>query len=98
MSDAALFFGRLAARNAAETEWSPPLSPAGCSEDLPYSPLKMTTRSRKGSSGFVISENSKFVPVVAGLQYPGAAPCGTKIPVKRVRTFAAVWRDGVCAG
>src|SRR5271156_803637 len=42
--------------------------------------------------------NSKPLPSVLGIQYPGAAPCGTKIPVKRVFGFAAVLRNGVCAG
>src|SRR5437870_2510650 len=59
-----------------------------------------TTRSRNGTSSFVIKENSKLEPSCKGLQYPGAAPCGCQMPTKRLTESgpAAVWRNGVCAG
>src|SRR6476659_8555341 len=57
-----------------------------------------TTRSRYGSNGFVIYENSKLDPSCTGLQYPGDAPCGCHTPTKRLAGLAAVWRRGVCAG
>src|SRR5579863_8756650 len=37
-------------------------------------------------------------PPISGTQYPGAIPCGTKMPVNRVLGFAAVLARGVCAG
>src|ERR1700730_9808807 len=46
----------------------------------------------------MIIGNSKPVPSVFGTQYPGAIPCGTKIPVKRVLGTAAVLLRAVCAG
>src|SRR5262245_8141560 len=54
--------------------------------------------SRNGSSGFVMTEKSKSRPTFSGLQKPGAAPCGTKTPVKRFFGTAAVLPSGVCAG
>ena len=42
--------------------------------------------------------NSKLLPSVLGTQYPGAIPCGKKIPVNRVFGFAAAFFKGVCAG
>ena len=40
---------------------------------------------------------AKSRPTVSGIQKPGAAPCGTKIPVKRVGAGAAAC-NGVAAG
>src|SRR5260370_36548510 len=37
-------------------------------------------------------------PPASGTHHPGAAPCGTKMPVKRVLGVAAVLVKGVCAG
>src|SRR5947207_6261440 len=37
-------------------------------------------------------------PPASGIHHPGAAPWGTKIPVKRVLGVAAVRASGVCAG
>src|SRR5580700_10529504 len=61
-------------------------------------PEMNVTRLRNGSNGFVINENSKFEPSCCGLQYPGAAPCGCQIPMKRLTGAAAVLPRGVCAG
>src|SRR5882672_9062146 len=98
MSAPAVFFGLLAHRYAAATQWSAPVTPGGGSADLEYKPLKMIVRSRNGSSGFMIIGNSKPVPSFSGTQYPGAIPWGTKMPVKRVFGLAPVLTRGVCAG
>src|SRR5260370_16812992 len=37
-------------------------------------------------------------PPASGTHQPGAAPWGTKMPVKRVLGVAAVFDSGVCAG
>src|SRR5712671_7780798 len=68
----------------------------------------MTVCSRKGSSGSRIIGYLKFLlpgsdlgspgPPASGIHQPGAAPCGTKIPVKRVLGFAAVLLIRVWAG
>src|SRR5262245_63489088 len=50
------------------------------------------------SSGFRIGENSKFVPTVAGAQYPGRSPSGTKTAPKRRTGTAAVVASAVRAG
>src|SRR5579863_6266326 len=49
--------------------------------------LNLTPMSDFGSPG----------PPPSGIQYPGAMPCGTKMPVKRVGNAAAL-AAGVCAG
>src|ERR1700693_3251565 len=108
MSAPVVFFGLLAHRNAAATQWSPPVWPGGGSADFDHSPLRMTVRSRKGSSGSKIIGYLKFLlpgsafgspgPPASGTHHPGAAPCGTKMPAKRVFGFAAVLIRGVCAG
>src|SRR5262245_28382408 len=46
----------------------------------------------------MINGSSKLDPAVLGTQYPGAIPCGKKIPAKRVFGFEAVALSGVCAG
>src|SRR5271156_471269 len=96
----AVFFGLSAHRNAAATQWSAPVCPGGGSADLDHSPLRITVRSRKGSSGFMIIGYSKSLlpgrdfgspaPPASGTHHPGAAPCGTKMPTKRDLGTAAV--------
>src|SRR5438552_3570083 len=46
----------------------------------------------------MIIGNSKPVPSLFGTQYPGAIPCGTKMPTNRDFGLAAVLLNGVCAG
>ena len=57
-----------------------------------------TVRSRNGSSGLVMNENSKSRPACSGLQYPGDAPCGCQMPQKRGTGAAAVRASAVPAG
>src|SRR5579864_2477601 len=108
MSAPVVFFGLLAQRNAAATQWSAPVCPGGGSADLDHSPLVIMVCSRNGSNGSRIIGYLKFLlpgsdfgspgPPASGIHQPGAAPCGTKIPVKRVFGLAAVLRNRVCAG
>src|SRR5580704_19520146 len=108
MSAPVVFFGLLANRNAAATQWSAPVCPGGGSADLDHRPLVITVCSRNGSSGSKIigylksfAPTSRFGspgPPASGTHQPGAAPCGTKMPVKRVLGFAAVLLIRVCAG
>src|SRR5580698_5245006 len=108
MSAPVVFFGLLAHRNAAATQWSAPVCPGGGSADFDHRPLVITTCSRNGSSGWKIigylksfAPTSRFGspgPPASGTHHPGAAPCGTKMPVKRVLGFAAVLLINVCAG
>src|SRR5580704_8700882 len=108
MSAPVVFFGLLAHRNAAATQWSAPVCPGGGSADLDHSPLVMTVCSRNGCSGPRIIGYLKFLlpgsdfgspgPPASGIHHPGAAPCGTKIPVKRVFGLAAVLLIRVWAG
>src|SRR5712692_10316507 len=93
-----VFFGLSAHMYAAATQWSAPVTPGGGSADLDQSPLRITVRSRNGSSGSIIVGKLKPVPSLSGIQYPGAMPWGTKMPVKRVFGTAAVLLNGVCAG
>src|SRR4051812_26965490 len=58
----------------------------------------IVTWSRNGSSGFRIGMNSKFSPVVFGVQNPGRSPSGTKIAPNRRCGFAAVFAVAVRAG
>src|SRR5262245_13538521 len=90
--------GRAPDSNTAPRAWSPPGSSSVAIASGMSRPLMRTTRSRNGSSGFVMNENSKFFPSCSGLQYPGAAPCGCQIPTKRRAGAAAVNRSGVNAG
>src|ERR1700732_627118 len=108
MSAPVVFFGLLAHKKAAATQWSAPVCPGGGSADFDHSPLRITVRSRNGSSGSKIVAYLKFLlpgsafgspgPPASGTHHPGAAPWGTKMPVKRVFGFAAVLIRGVCAG
>src|ERR1700730_11053365 len=108
MSAPVVFFGLLAHKKAAATQWSAPVCPGGGSADFDHSPLRITVRSRNGSSGSKIVGYLKFLlpgcdfgspgPPASGTHHPGAAPWGTKIPVKRVFGLAAVLTRGVCAG
>src|SRR6202047_2902034 len=108
MSAPVVFFGLLALKKAAATQWSAPVCPGGGSADFDHSPLRITVRSRNGSSGSKIVGYLKFLlpgcdfgspgPPASGTHHPGAAPWGTKIPVKRVFGLAAVLTRGVCAG
>src|SRR5438094_6945779 len=92
--------GRAPDKRLAPRACSPPGSSAVGLEPVASRPVIKTTRSRNGSSGFVIKENSKLEPSCSGLQYPGAAPCGCQMPTKRLTEPgpAAVWRRGVWAG
>src|SRR5215469_10911777 len=99
MSAPVVFLGLLAQRKAAATQWSAPVTPGGGSADFDQRPLRITVWSRKGSSGFMMNGNLPASRTgFSGIQYPGAMPCGTKIPVKRVFAPAAVFAKGVCAG
>src|SRR5579863_2210786 len=100
MSAPVVFLGLLAHKNAAATQWSAPVCPGGGSADFDHSPLMMTVWSRNGSSGSKIIGYLKSLapaarlgspgPPASGTHHPGAAPCGIKMPVKRVLGFAAV--------
>src|SRR5581483_11060019 len=108
MSAPVVFLGLFAHRNAAATQWSAPVSPGGGSADCDHMPLVSTTFSRNGSSGSKIIGYLKSLspcarigspgPPPSGTHQPGAAPCGTKIPVNRVLGFAAVLLVRVWAG
>src|SRR5580658_6343658 len=58
----------------------------------------MFMRSRNGSRGFRIGENSKPAPSVAGVHLSITAPCGTYTNPRRGEGFAAVLLSAVCAG
>src|SRR5215472_3573965 len=108
MSAPVVFFGLSAQRNAAATQWSAPVWPGGGSADFDQRPLMIVVWLRKASSGFMIIGYSKLLlpgadfgspgPPPSGTHQPGAAPWGTKIPVKRVFGMAAVLLRRVCAG
>src|ERR1700733_6754923 len=108
MSAPVVFFGLFAHRNAAATQGWAPVCPGGGSADLAHSPLVISVCSRKGSSGSKIIGYLKSLaptsrlgspgPPASGTHHPGAAPCGTKMPVKRVLGFAAVLLISVWAG
>src|SRR5580698_2761304 len=90
--------GRAADNRTAPRAWSPPGSSVLAMASGISIPEMNVTRLRNGSRGFVINENSKLEPSCCGLQYPGAAPCGCQIPMKRLTGAAAVLAKGVCAG
>src|SRR5262249_25869062 len=46
----------------------------------------------------MMNGKSKLAPSVLGTQYPGAMPCGKKMPVKRLFGLVAAWAKGVWAG
>src|SRR5579862_6771094 len=95
----AVFLGLSAHRNAAATQWSAPVAPGGGSADRECNPLRITVRSRNGSSGFQLNGSSAAKgPSALGTQYPGAMPCGTKQPTKRGFGTAAVCASKVEAG
>src|SRR5690349_18633882 len=108
MSAPVVFLGLLAQRNAAATQWSAPVCPGGGSADLDQRPERMTVWLRRGSRGSRIIGYLKFAspiwrlgspgPPASGIHQPGAAPWGTKMPVKRSLPLAAVLANGVCAG
>src|SRR4029079_3016681 len=94
----ALRRGRAPDSSTAPRAWSPPGSSVVALASGMSRPLIKTTRLRKASSGLVMKENSKSLPDLSGLQYPGAAPCGCQMPTNRFTGAAAVSRDGVNAG
>src|SRR3984957_15539362 len=108
ISEPVVFLGLSAHRYAAATQWSAPVCPGGGSADLAHIPLMITVCSRNGSSGSKTMEYLKSLspaarfgspgPPASGTHHPGAAPWGTKMPVKRVFGFAAVLLSKVCAG
>src|SRR5579862_7172045 len=99
ISEPVVFLGLLAHRYAAATQWSAPVTPGGGSADFDHSPLKITVRSTTDSSGFVMKERLDASSTgFSGIQYPGAMPCGQKMPMNRVLGEAAVLLSGVCAG
>ena len=91
----AIHHGHAPDKSAAPRAWSPAGSSAVGAEAVASRFVMRTVRSRNGSNGFVMYENSKSEPACAGLQYPGAAPCGCHIPTKRRTGAAAVWFNGV---
>src|SRR5262245_12638886 len=46
----------------------------------------------------MMNGNSNFEPSALGIQYPGAIPCGKKIPVNRSFGFASALPRFDCAG
>src|SRR5580692_4659254 len=90
--------GRMADNSTAPRAWSPPGSSVVAIASGISIPEIKVTRLRNGSSGLVMNEKSKLDPSCWGLQYPGAAPCGCQIPMKRLTGAAAVLPRGVCAG
>src|ERR1700682_6046584 len=91
ISEPVVFFGLLAHMYAAATQWSAPVTPGGGSADFDHKPLRITVRSTTGCNGFMMKERFAGSSVAfSGIQYPGAIPCGQKIPMKRVLGAAAV--------
>src|ERR1700683_1097144 len=100
ISAPAVFLGFSAHRKHAATQWSAPVAPGGGSAERQCNPLRITVRSRNGSSGFQLKgRTASKGPSLLGTQYaPGAIPCGTKQPTKRGLGTAAVAASAVEAG
>src|ERR1700730_4973104 len=95
----AVFLGLFAHRNAAATQWSAPVAPGGGSAERECKPLRITVRSRYGSSGLKLNGSvAPSGPTVSGIQYPGAMPWHTKQPTNRGFGLPAVCANAVAAG
>ena len=99
-SDPAVFFGLIAVRKAAATQWSDPVVPVGGSADCDQRPLMTTVWSLTFSrDSRIYGSFAGSGPATAGSQCPGAMPWGKKMPTNRFFGCpAAVWANAAFAG